>query len=155
MVAVAYITSFSSPIGHVRIDASDRGITGIGFTESPAEASFERPTFLQECEKQLMEYFEGTRKAFDSLPLVFRATEFQEKVWEAAMKIPFGATVGYGRLAKETGNAQAARAVGTALGRNPLMIIVPCHRIIASDGTDGGYAGGLWRKAWLLKHEQK
>ena len=118
-------------------------------------ASPEVPRSLLLCLQQLEEYFAGKRKTFDSIPLVMQATDFQEQVWNAAMKIPFGNTSSYGHIAATIGSPNAARAVGTALHRNAIAIIIPCHRVIASSGERGGYAGGEWRKEWLMKHERE
>ncbi len=146
-------TYVDSPIGRVRISGTERGITHVDFAEEK-EAPMDTlpPSFLL-CVAQLQEYFDGSRKAFDSLPLVLRGTEFQLKVWEATSDVPFGETVHYGDIAKAIGHPDAVRAVGTALGRNPLCLIVPCHRILPKGENGGGYAWGLERKEWLLKHE--
>jgi methylated-DNA-[protein]-cysteine S-methyltransferase len=101
---------------------------------------------------QLTEYFAGERKKFD-LPVLFTGTDFQEKVWSEVLKIPYGETITYAQLADRLGARELTRAVGNANGNNPLWIIVPCHRVIGSQGELVGYAGGLWRKQWLLEHE--
>lgn len=101
---------------------------------------------------QLDEYFAGTREQFD-LPLRPRGTDFQQRVWTGLLQIPFGATSTYGGLAARLGDRQASRAVGLANGKNPISIIVPCHRVIGADGSLTGYGGGLDRKLWLLRHE--
>ena len=103
---------------------------------------------------QLMEYFEGKRKGFD-LPLVLPGTEFQIKVWDQLLTIPFGSTRSYAEQAVAIGNPKAVRAVARANGDNRLAIIIPCHRVIGSDGKLTGYGGGLWRKEWLLAHEKE
>lgn len=124
--------------------------------EEKAAGQFEEPAFLKEAVDQLKEYLSGHRRDFHSLPIVMRATEFQREVWEAASDIPYGFTRTYGQLAEDIGHKGAARAVGTALSRNPICIIVPCHRIVPAGGTQeepGQYAGGIWRKKWLLTHE--
>lgn len=103
--------------------------------------------------KQLMEYFQGDRKDFD-LPLdISTGTSFQQSVWQALQQIPYGKTISYGELAASIGNPNASRAVGSANGKNPFCIVIPCHRVIAADGKPGGYTGGLDRKHWLLNHE--
>jgi methylated-DNA-[protein]-cysteine S-methyltransferase len=107
---------------------------------------------LQACVQQLTEYFEGKRTEF-SLKLNPRGTPFQQTVWNALLEIPFGTTKTYKELTNSLGNPLAIRAVAAANGKNPLWIVVPCHRIIGSDGSLTGYAGGLWRKKWLLEHE--
>lgn len=143
-----------SPVGLLAIRGNDKGIGAIEYIEKEVEVSPEPPAFLLECVRQLEEYFEGKRSAFHELPLLMRGTEFQLRVWDALLGVPFGETTTYGTLASEVGDKNAARAVGTALNRNPLAIIVPCHRIVAS-GNDGGYAGGMERKRWLLAHESR
>jgi len=105
-----------------------------------------------DASQQLCEYFAGERRKFD-LPLKQEGTPFQQCVWQALERIPFGVSKSYAEIAAEIGQPTASRAVGNANGRNRLMLLVPCHRVIASGGGLGGYAGGLWRKEWLLKHE--
>ena len=109
-------------------------------------------SLLDEARRQLVAYFAGRLRAFD-LPLAPNGTEFQRRVWTELTKIPFGATISYARLARRVSNAAAVRAVGAANGRNPIPIIVPCHRGIGSDGSLTGFGGGLARKQWLLNHE--
>ena len=106
----------------------------------------------QRCQQQLNEYFAGQRRVFD-LPLEPQGTPFQRSIWVCLLRIPFGQTASYRAIAEMANNRQAVRAVGAANGKNPIGIIVPCHRVIGSDGTLTGYAGGLERKAWLLEHE--
>jgi methylated-DNA-[protein]-cysteine S-methyltransferase len=98
------------------------------------------------------EYFEGSRKEFQ-LPLAPEGTDFQKRVWSELLNIPYGATCSYLDVARALGDANAIRAVGAANGRNPISIIIPCHRVIGADGSLTGYGGGLWRKEWLLRHE--
>ena len=107
---------------------------------------------LEEARRQLLAYFDGQLKVFD-LPLAPNGTEFQRRVWSELTKIPFGATISYAQLARRVSNEAAVRAVGAANGRNPIPIIVPCHRVIGSDGSLTGFGGGLQRKQWLLRHE--
>ena len=109
---------------------------------------------LDECKQQLNEYFEGTRKEFN-LILDLAGTDFQMKIWAELLKIRFGNTLTYADLSRKIGDMKSIRAVGRANATNPVSIIVPCHRVIGSDGSLTGYAGGLWRKKWLLEHEQK
>lgn len=156
MPVAEYIRSVPTEVGLVRIAAVPDGVCGITFTEETdlRESADGAPTFLDDAVRQLREYFAGTRTSFDSLPLVLRSTDFQRSVWDAAMEIPYGGTVTYAGLAKAVGKPDAARAVGNALNRNPLCIIVPCHRIVASTLDGGGYAGSAWRKEWLLNHEK-
>jgi methylated-DNA-[protein]-cysteine S-methyltransferase len=109
---------------------------------------------LKECIAQLDEYFRGKRRKF-SVNLDLQGTRFQKRVWQALLKIPFGRTASYREVAKAVGNSKAVRAVGNANRVNPVAIIIPCHRVIGSDGSLVGYGSGLWRKRWLLAHEQK
>ena len=114
--------------------------------------SAEIPSALKEANLQLSEYFEGKRKEF-TFKLNPKGTDFQQRVWQALLKIPFGKTTSYLELSKQLGDVKAIRAVAAANGKNPLWVVVPCHRVIGSDGSLTGYAGGLWRKKWLLEHE--
>ncbi|MBL0356810.1 MAG: methylated-DNA--[protein]-cysteine S-methyltransferase [Chitinophagaceae bacterium] len=109
---------------------------------------------IQQCILQLQEYFEGKRKTFD-LPLQQKGSAFQQNVWAQLLNISYGKTISYLELSKRVGDVKAIRAVGTANGKNQLAIIIPCHRVIGSDGSLTGYAGELWRKKWLLEHEGK
>jgi len=109
-------------------------------------------SLLDEARRQLVAYFAGQLRAFE-LPLAPNGTEFQRRVWAELTKIPFGATISYAQLARRVSNEAAVRAVGAANGRNPIPIIVPCHRVIGSDGSLTGFGGGLHRKQWLLRHE--
>jgi methylated-DNA-[protein]-cysteine S-methyltransferase len=152
-----YYAYYKSEIGIVEIAGTPDGIVSISLLddrEVPVEFSAEVPPCLQACYQQLEEYFQGKRKDFQ-LKLLPKGTEFQKKVWERLAVIPYGKTVAYRDIACEIGNPKAVRAVGSANSRNPLWIVVPCHRVIGSSGDLTGYAGGLWRKKWLLEHEQK
>lgn len=158
-------TFYQSPIGVIRIDISEKGIKGLVFmdpTETPSQfvEMESRPGQMESREiemesrikTQLDEYFAGKRTSFD-LPLDLQGTEFQLKVWNELLKIPYGKTISYKELSLRLGNLLAIRAAGAANGANPISIIVPCHRVIGSDGSITGYAGGLWRKKWLLELE--
>jgi methylated-DNA-[protein]-cysteine S-methyltransferase len=145
-----------SPVGQLKLVASDKGLVAILWHDDkprrvPLTDLVEDPrhSILAKTEQQLREYFAGKRKAFD-LPLDMRGTTFQKNVWEALLAIPFGQTRSYGELAKQLGAPSASRAVGAANGRNPISIIVPCHRVIGSSGKLTGFAGGLETKARLL-----
>ncbi|TAM93169.1 MAG: methylated-DNA--[protein]-cysteine S-methyltransferase [Chitinophagaceae bacterium] len=142
---------YHSPVGWLKITASLTGLTGIWFCESK-DGQNHANQFTEETRRQLQEYFEKKRVTFD-LPLEMRGTDFQRKVWTELLNISFGKTISYMELSKRIGNVKAIRAVGHANGQNPLPIIVPCHRVIGSDGSLTGYGGGLWRKEWLLEHE--
>jgi methylated-DNA-[protein]-cysteine S-methyltransferase len=149
-----------SPLGPLRLLADARGLRGIymqrhsgeplasGVTDTP-----EHP-ILSMTATQLREYFAGDRRTFD-LPLAAEGTEFQRRVWQALMTLAFGQTCSYGELARAIGQPSASRAVGAANGRNPLSIVVPCHRVIGADGSLTGYGGGEANKRWLLEHEAR
>ncbi|VAX35266.1 Methylated-DNA--protein-cysteine methyltransferase [hydrothermal vent metagenome] len=146
-----YIDYMNTPIGTIEIQASSQGITKVVFSES--EDKIINPSKItHSCKQQLQEYFDSKRKKFD-LPLDQQGTLFQKSIWACLTKIPFGQVVSYLHIAKMANNPKAVRAVGAANGKNPIGIIVPCHRVIGSNGTLTGYAGGLNRKDWLLKHE--
>ena len=141
-----------TPVGHLRIDATDGAIIGVNRTD---EALCPPGTpLLKECVRQLNAYFAGQLTDFD-LPLHMEGTAFRLKVWQALRTIPYGETRSYGQLAAMIGQASASRAVGGANHRNPISIIVPCHRIIGADGSLTGYGSGLDMKEWLLEHERK
>lgn len=145
---------YHSPIGTIRIVGTEQGISRVSF-EKERKLPTEPPSpCLKECVKQLDQYFKGQRQEF-SLRLDLQGSDFQKRVWRALLAIPFGQTASYGDIAEMVGNGKAGRAVGTANRANPIAIIVPCHRVIGFDGSLVGYGAGLWRKTWLLKHEQK
>jgi methylated-DNA-[protein]-cysteine S-methyltransferase len=145
---------FQSPLGVIKLSEENGVLTGLNFQDRPGlSEKIRRTPVLQAAERQLEEYFSGTRIEFD-LPLALKGTLFQSEVWEALRTVSFGRTISYGDLAKMIGRPSAVRAVGAANGANPVPIIVPCHRIIGSDGRLTGYGGGLWRKEWLLAHER-
>ncbi|NER80544.1 MAG: methylated-DNA--[protein]-cysteine S-methyltransferase [Leptolyngbya sp. SIO1D8] len=153
-------TWIESPLGTLLLTANGRSLTGLYFQGQkyfPEQTSDWRetrqsPLFVQ-AREQLAEYFAHQRQLFD-LPLEPQGTDFQKQVWQRLAQIPFGETISYGTLAQRLGKPTASRAVGAANGRNPIAIIVPCHRVIAGDGKLTGYAGGVDRKHWLLQHEQ-
>ena len=147
-----YIAHYQSPIGTVEIKGTREGIVALDFVDRPQTGDVVLPGLLEAGVKQIDEYFNGQRKAF-SLRLSLRGTEFQNTVWRRLIKIPYGQTCSYGEFAAAIGKPAACRAVGNANGKNPISIIVPCHRLIGSNGSLTGYGGGLWRKEWLLKHE--
>jgi len=146
------ITYYKTPIGTAKIEGNNDGITAITVVNEEIESSLDIPICLQNCVQQLKEYFTGKRKNFN-VKLNPQETEFQKKEWEAFQNVPFGKTRTYLEQSKTLGNAKAIRAVAGANGKNPIWIVIPCHRIIGSDGSLTGYAGGLWRKKWLLEHE--
>ena len=150
---------FTTPLGPVLATANERGINGIYFVGQRYEIIIENDwrearddPVLNECARQLGEYFEGKRREFD-LPLAAAGSDFQERVWREIARIPFGETVSYAELARRAGAPGSARAAGAATGRNPLAVVVPCHRVVGSDGSLTGYAGGLERKTRLLEIE--
>ncbi|WP_277584960.1 methylated-DNA--[protein]-cysteine S-methyltransferase [Psychrobacillus antarcticus] len=147
---------YKSPIGVIEIMGTEEVVSSIMFVEGDEMSNTvnsETPQNLMDCSNQLDEYFKGERHVF-SLPYNFEGTEFQKKVWNALTTIPYAETGSYKDIATAIKNEKAVRAVGTANGKNRLSIIIPCHRIIGSNGRLTGYAGGLWRKEWLLQHER-
>lgn len=145
------ITYIKTPLGITKIMGDENGISVISVSDE-GEISEQIPAVLQEAVSQLMAYFEGKRTTFD-FKLNPKGTEFQQKVWNGLLEIPFGKTMSYLELSKKLGDIKAIRAVASANGKNPLWIVVSCHRVIGTDGSLTGYAGGLWRKKWLLEHE--
>jgi len=140
-----------SPLGITKIVGDENGISEISVL-SEGEITAKIPKNLKKCVSQLQEYFNGQRNHFD-FKLNPQGTDFQQRVWQELLNIPFGKTMSYLDLSKKLGDVKAIRAVASANGRNPLWIVVPCHRVIGTDGSLTGYAGGLWRKKWLLEHE--
>lgn len=144
----AYI---KTPLGIAKIVGDEDGISVISVLDE-SEISKTIPAILREAVSQLNDYFDGKRTDF-TFKLNPAGTEFQQKVWKGLLEIPFGKTMSYMELSKKLGDVKAIRAVASANGKNPLWIVVPCHRVIGTDGSLTGYAGGLWRKKWLLEHE--
>ena len=143
----------SSPLGVLEIEGSENGVAAVSFTDLQDIPLIERvPECLSQCLLQLQEYFEGKRKVFE-LKLDLQGTSFQIRVWKGLQEVGYGRTRTYLQQARFLGDEKAIRAVAAANGRNPVAIILPCHRIVGSDGSLTGYAGGLWRKKWLLEHE--
>lgn len=149
-----------SPIGRLEVAATRDGVTSVGFVRK-REAAVGAPApagpaaaHLKKCLAELREYFEGKRTAF-GVKLDLQGSAFDRRVWAELLKVPFGETTSYGELARAAGRTGAARAVGGANHRNPVAVIVPCHRVIGGDGSLVGYGAGLDRKAWLLVHERK
>ena len=146
-----------TPIDRLVVASDGSAIVGVWMANAePDDASWTdrggTDSLLDEARRQLVAYFTGRLRAFD-LPLAPNGTDFQRRVWSALREIPFGATISYAELARRVSNAAAVRAVGAANGRNPIPIIVPCHRVIGSSGSLTGFGGGLHRKQWLLRHE--
>ena len=144
-------TYIKTPLGIAKIIGDEEGISVISVSDV-GKISDSIPMVLQEAVSQLNDYFEGKRTDF-TFKLNPSGTEFQQKVWKGLLEIPFGKTMSYLELSKKLGDVKAIRAVASANGKNPLWIVVPCHRVIGTDGSLTGYAGGLWRKKWLLEHE--
>jgi methylated-DNA-[protein]-cysteine S-methyltransferase len=160
-VPEVFTSTINSPIGPLRIGVGERGIVSLDFA---AEATAPRATtsppppeaaeVLRRTREELGEYFGGVRTSF-SVPVDLKGTPFQMRVWAALRRIPYGTTLSYKEIAAAVGNARATRAVGGANHRNPISIIVPCHRVVGSDGQLTGYGGGIGRKEWLLAHERR
>ena len=145
-------TIFNTPLGSTQISGNEDGISSIHILDQAQPNSHNIPEILVPAVEQLIAYFNGELEIFN-LKLNPAGTPFQKKVWNALTQIPFGKTMSYLELSKILGEVKAVRAVAAANGKNPLWIVVPCHRIIGSDGSLTGYAGGVWRKKWLLEHE--
>ena len=148
------ITYMDSPMGKIKIAGDANAIKLVQFVngdERPTEGIL--PLVVRNCKKQLNEYFSGKRKEFN-VPLAPEGTDFQKEVWQALLDIPFGKTSTYAKQSQALGDIKKIRAVGSANGKNPIAIIIPCHRVIGSDGSLTGYAGGLDKKEWLLTHEK-
>lgn len=143
-----------TPVGVALITADDTHITKVSIRAETVEETSTGHPLLLEAIKQLDEYFAGDRKDFD-LPLNQPGTDFQQEVWQELLKIPYGKTITYGQQSDKMKNPLAIRAIAAANGKNNLWVIVPCHRVIGSNGSLTGYAGGLWRKQWLLDHEAR
>lgn len=141
-----------TPLGITLIEGDALGISKIWVLNEDVPLTENIPQELQDAATQMQEYFEGRRNNF-SFKLNPQGTDFQKKVWNALLEIPFGKTMSYHELSVRLGDVKAIRAVAGANGKNPLWIVVPCHRVIGADGSLTGYAGGLWRKKWLLEHE--
>lgn len=143
-----------TPLGFAKIVGNNKGISSVSIVEKPENITESIPETLLNCATQLKAYFNNKLKTFD-LELNPEGTDFQKKVWKQLEKIPYGKTISYLDLAKQLGDTKTIRAAASANGKNPLWIIVPCHRVIGTDGSLTGYAGGLHRKQWLLNHESE
>lgn len=148
-----FVSYCSSPVGLIRIKSTENAVTEVFFVEKETPApSAQLPEVAAQCAQQLQEYFGGQRKEFD-LPLLPMGTGFQQRVWNELQKIPYGQSATYLDMARRLGDEKTIRAAASANGKNPIAIIIPCHRVIGSDGKLVGYAGGMHRKRWLLQHE--
>ncbi len=156
-MANRFYTYLLSPIGLIKIEGTATAISVVSFMdteEAPTESQEILPAVVLECKEQLFNYFEGRQQTF-SLALEQEGTHFQQQTWQLLTAIPYGKTISYLQLAIQSGDPKATRAVANANGKNNIAIIVPCHRVIGSNRELTGYAGGLWRKKWLLEHENK
>jgi len=145
---------YRSPIGLIEILGTEQGLTALNFVRRRRREAGRPEPALRSAVAQIDEYFRGKRKEF-SLTLRLEGTDFQKEAWQQLIRIPYGKTATYAEVAAAIGRPEAARAVGQANHRNPVSIIVPCHRVIGSGGRLVGYGGGLWRKEWLLAHERR
>lgn len=147
------ITYMDSPLGKIKIIGDADAIKMVSFIDrEERETEGVLPLTVRNCKKQLREYFDGKRTEFN-VPLAPEGTDFQKEVWETLLDIPFGTTSTYAKQSVKLGDIKKIRAVGSANGKNPIAVIVPCHRVIGTDGSLTGYAGGLDKKEWLLRHE--
>lgn len=155
-----HYTEYEGPLGKLLLAATDNGLCGLYFEQHKYFKGTEGwrrndgYSHLRNAARQLDEYFSGRRKEFD-LALDMPGTAFQRAVWNELLRLPFGATTTYQAVAQRIANPKAVRAAGTAIGRNPVSIIVPCHRVVGMSGSLSGYAGGLERKSYLLAHEEQ
>ena len=149
-----YTAYFQSVIGQITLVAREETLVSCLFSEDHVQTNAQNHPLLNRCLIQLHEYFRGDRRTF-SLDLQPRGTLFQQRVWQQLLRIPFANTVSYREIATAIGRPQAAQAIGQANRHNPIAIMIPCHRVINSQGKIGGYAAGVWRKAWLLEHEKR
>lgn len=156
-MAETFTTYYHSPVGLLKITGTDNYISEISFHDTTQKTEGKKknfPPLILQCIEQLIQYFQGELRQFQ-LPINQAGTPFQQGVWSELIQIPYGKTISYLELAKRTGDTKATRAVANANGKNNVAIIVPCHRVIGSNKELVGYAGGLWRKKWLLEHEAK
>ncbi len=152
MTKEVFSNYIKTPIGYLHLQSNSSALLAVRFVERPGENSTCQTEVLTQSAQQLKEYFEGKRNTFE-LNLAPQGTEFQQKVWSLVQRVNFGQTASYLDIAIRTGSEKNTRAVGMANGKNPIPIIIPCHRIVGSNGKLTGYAGGLERKRWLLHHE--
>lgn len=148
-----YQISYNSPVGFLILTSDGQSVSSVSFSENDIQEK-QPCEVLEKCREQLDQYFSGKLLTFD-LPLAPKGTEFQQKVWNELLKIPYGETITYMDLAVRLGDAKAIRAAGTANGKNPIAILIPCHRVIGAGNKLTGYAGGIWRKKMLLELEIK
>lgn len=157
MTAPQFIAYYKSPLGWLVLEGNDSFIFKVEFDDSlkhPPATPSELPPLALQAMEQMIEYFQGQRRVFD-LPVQQTGTDFQQSVWQQLIQIPYGKTISYMELARRMGDTKTIRAAASANGKNQLAIVVPCHRVVGSKNDLVGYAGGLWRKKWLLDHELK
>ena len=145
---------YDTPVGKICIGEENGSITRVTWTQLPKSYIQEETELILRCKKQLEEYFAGKRKTFD-LPLAPKGTAFQQRVWKALQDIPYGELRTYQEIALAVDNPKGCQAVGGANGKNPIAILIPCHRVIGKDGSMTGYSGGLEKKEWLLELEKQ
>ena len=148
-----YTAYMQTAAGILQIETNETYVTYVSFVDVAGKDSEHKPEILMSAQRQLEEYFDGKRREFN-LALYLQGTSFQNNVWQTLMKIPYGKTVSYTEEARLAGCERAVRAVANANGKNPISVIIPCHRVIRSDGSLGGYSGGIWHKEKLLLHEK-
>jgi methylated-DNA-[protein]-cysteine S-methyltransferase len=149
-----FSSTFKSPLGCIKLECSSTHLLSVSFIDGDEILVDTHHPILAETTQQLQAYFEGELRSFH-IPMNQNGTEFQKKIWDLLYSLPYGKTISYNELSKRYGDSKAIRAVASANGRNNIAIIIPCHRVIGSDRSLTGYAGGLWRKKWLLDHEAK
>ncbi len=150
-----YFTYYQSPVGLLKIGGTDSYIAELSFVDNDEQMVHGEPgvsEVMHQCTEELIEFFNGKRRNFN-IPVHQEGTAFQQKVWGHLVNIPFGKTISYLDLAKKLGDEKVIRAAASTNGKNKIIIVVPCHRVIGSDKSLTGYSGGLWRKKWLLQHE--
>ena len=144
--------SLETPIGYLIIRGDEKAVHEISFNDDNQNEEGLSNPILAQCKSQLEAYFKKDRSTFN-FPILPKGTNFQEEVWQKLLEIPYGKTISYKQLANNLGNIKKIRAAASANGKNPLAIVIPCHRVIGADGSMTGYASGVWRKRWLLEHE--
>ncbi|RXK85560.1 methylated-DNA--[protein]-cysteine S-methyltransferase [Filimonas effusa] len=152
-----HYTYYQSPVGLLKIGGTEQYISEVSFIDNQDQVTHGEPGIpdvIHQCTEELIEFFHGARRQF-TLPVHQEGTEFQQRVWGELLSIKFGKTISYQELAKKLGDPQVIRAAASTNGKNKIAIIVPCHRVVGSNRSLVGYAGGLWRKKWLLDHENK
>ncbi len=152
-----HYTYYESPVGLIKIGGNDHYIGELIFVDNKDQLTHGEPgisELMHQCTEELIEYFHGTRKTFD-IPVHQEGTDFQKRVWSELMEIDYGKTISYMDLAKRLGDPKVIRAAASTNGKNKIVLLVPCHRVIGSDRSLVGYSGGMWRKKWLLQHEFK